>query len=114
MTTLPSLPTEILINLLIAAPTSRTLLRLSYVNRRLRSIWQDHAQHIIVSAYKTKIPHIEDAISLTLVEARLEEVLILGEPSLLHLYLPRVLRHAGLATSVCDAANRDNTLEKII
>lgn len=113
MVTLLSLPTEILIDILAAAPTTRTLLRLSCVNRRMRSIWQEHSQHIIASAYKTKIPHIEEAISLTLVEVRCGEVPRLGEPSSLHFYLPRVLRNAGLATSVCDAANRNNTLEKI-
>lgn len=113
MTTLLSLPSEIIINILIAAPTTRTLLRLSCVNRRTRSIWQEHSQNIIASAYKTRIPHIEQAISLTLVEAQCGEIPFLGQPSELHLYLPRVLRNAGLAKSVCDAANRDNTLEKI-
>ena len=113
MTTLLSLPSEIIIDILIAAPTTRTLLRLSCVSRRIRAIWQEHSQHIIVSNYKTKIPHIEEAISLTLLEAQCGEVPCLGEQLKLHLYLPRVLRNAGLATSVCDAANRDNTLEKI-
>lgn len=113
MTTLLSLPSEIIINILIAAHTTRTLLRLSCVNRRIRSIWQEHSQHIIASAYKARIPHIEQAMSLTLVEAQCGEIPFLGQPSELHLYLPRVLRNAGLAVSVCDAANRDNTLEKI-
>jgi hypothetical protein len=35
MTALLSLPTENLIDILIAAPTSRTLLRLSNVDRRM-------------------------------------------------------------------------------
>lgn len=113
MTTLLSLPSEIIIDILIAAPTTRTLLHLSCVSRRIRAIWQEHSQHIIASAYKTKIPHIEEAISLTLLEAQCGEVPCLGEQLKLHLYLPRVLRNAGLATSVCDAANRDNTLHHI-
>jgi hypothetical protein len=113
MTTLLSLPTEVLINILIAVPNTRTLLRLSKASRRLRSIWLDHTQHIVASAYKKKIPHIEEAIALTLVELRCGEVPSLQGYSAYHLCLPRVLRNAGLATSVCDSANRDNKLEKI-
>jgi hypothetical protein len=79
----------------------------------MRSIWREHSRHIIASAYRTKIPHIEEAISLTLVEVQCGEVPLLGGPSVLHLHLPRVLRNAGLATSVCDAAIRDNTPQKI-
>jgi hypothetical protein len=113
MTTLLSLPTEILMNILIAASNTRTLLRLSDASRRLRSIWLDHTQHIVASAYKKKIPHIEEAIALTLVELRCGEVPSLQDSSAFHLCLPRVLRNAGLATSVCDAASRNNTLYKI-
>lgn len=114
MTTLLSLPSVIVINILTADPTTRTLLRLSCVDRRIRSIWQEHSQHILASAYKTRIPHIEQAISLTLVEAQCGEIPFPGQPLELHLYLPGVLRNAGFATSVCAAAaNRDNTLEKI-
>jgi hypothetical protein len=113
MATLLSLPIEVVINIFIAAPNTRTLLRLSSASRRLRSIWLDHAQHIVASAYKYKIPHIEEAIALTLVEVRCDEVPSLQDSSAFHLCLPRVLRNAGLATSVCDAANRDNRLQKI-
>ena len=88
MTTLLSLPNEILIEILIVAPTTRTLLRLTNVNRRMRSIWLQRSQHIIVSAYETKIPHIKEAIALTLVEAQYGELPTLGERPTLHLYLP--------------------------
>jgi hypothetical protein len=47
------------------------------------------------------------------VEARFGELPLLGEPTGLHLHLPRVLRNAGLATSVCDVVGRDDTLYKI-
>ena len=70
LTTLLSLPTEILIDILIAAPSTRTLGRLSNASRRLRAIWLEHAQHGVASAYKKKIPHIEEAIAITLVELR--------------------------------------------
>lgn len=113
MTKLLSLPTEILINIFIAVPNTRTLLRLSNASRRLRSIWLDHTQHIVASAYKRKIPHIEEAIALTLAELRCGEVSSLQGSSAFHLCLPKVLRNAGLATSVCESANRDNRLEKI-
>jgi hypothetical protein len=113
MTTLLSLPTEIIISILIAAPNTRTLLRLCSASRRLRSIWLEHAQYIVASAYTRKIPHIEQAIALTLVELRLGEVPLLEDSSAFHLCLPRVLRTAGLATSVCNAASRNNRLYKI-
>lgn len=126
MAALLSLPNEVLINILIAAPSTRALLRLSGTNRRMRSIWLEHSHHIIVSAYKTEIPHIEKAIDLTLAEVQCGEVSIphakkdhiaaaesIRVPSPLGLCLPRVLRNAGLASSVCNAASSNDTLQKI-
>lgn len=126
MATLLSLPNEILVKLLVTAPSTRALLRLSSTNRRMRSIWLEHSHHIIVAAYKTKIPHIEQAIDLTLAEVQCGEVSVpraknnhiaapesTRVPSPLGLCLPRVLRNAGLASSVCSAASRNNTLQKI-
>lgn len=127
MASLLSLPNETLINILIAAPTTRTLLRLSTVNGRMRAVWLEHSQHIIFSAYKKKIPHIQQAINLTLAEIECAEVSppltkgfyhaahdLTRPPSPLGLCLPRVLRNAGLASSVCDAAVNDNTLQKMV
>lgn len=126
MASLLSLPNEILINILIAAPTTRTLLRFSSVNRRMRAIWLEHSRHIIFSAYKRRIPHVEEAIILTLTEIDCAEVSpsrtrgsylaahdLTRQPSPLAFCLLRVLRNAGLASSVCDAADNNRTLYKI-
>lgn len=113
MTTLLSLPTEIIINIFIAAPSTRTLLRLASVDCCMRSIWLEHSQQIVASAYKKKIPHIEEAIALTSVEVRCGEVPSLQDSSAFYLCLPRVVRNAGLAKSVCDVANRRDRLYKI-
>jgi hypothetical protein len=68
MASLLSFPNEVLIQVLIASPTTRTLLRLSSVNRRMRAIWVTHSRRIIVANYKPKIQHVEQAITLTLTE----------------------------------------------
>ena len=68
MASLQDLPTELLIELLIVCPTTQTLLRLSGVNRRMRAVWLEHSKHIIVANYKQRIPHIEQAIALTMTE----------------------------------------------
>jgi hypothetical protein len=147
MASLQNLPTELLIELLIACPTIRTLLRLSGVNRRMRAVWLEHSKHIIVANYKQRIPHIEQAIALTMTEVECGEIpkspedhtigrqinrdsllptspssvpaclppdshriLAAPEPTQDHLpiglYLTRVLRNAGLASSVCDGLSK--------
>jgi hypothetical protein len=149
MTSLQHLPTELLIELLISCPTTRTLLRLSRINRHMRAIWLQHSNHIIVANYKQRIPHIEQAIALTMTEVQCGEIpkspqdttlgaqinrdslltstplssvpacsppdshriLTAPEPTQedqppMRLYLPRVLRNAGLASSVCDGLRK--------
>lgn len=126
MAALLLLPNEILINILIATPSTRALLYLSSVNRHMRAIWLEHSQHITFSAYKRNILHIQQAITLTLTEVECSEVSIprtkdfqlaardlTRPPSSLGFCLPRVLRNAGLASSVCDAAENNRTLYKI-
>ena len=147
MASLQDLPTELLIELLIVCPTTQTLLRLSGVNRRMRAVWLEHSKHIIVANYKQRIPHIEQAIALTMTEVECGEIpkspedhtlgaqinrdsllstspssvpacsppeshriLAAPEPTQdnlpIGLYLPRVLRNAGLASSVCDGLSK--------
>jgi hypothetical protein len=74
MASLQDLPTELLIEILISCPTTRSLLRLSNVNLRMRAVWLEHSKHIIVANYKQKIPHIEQAIALTLTEVKCGEI----------------------------------------
>jgi hypothetical protein len=149
MASLQHLPTELLIELLISCPMTRTLLRLSRINRHMRAIWLQHSNHIIVANYKQRIPHIEQAIALTMTEVQCGEIpkspqhttlgaqinrdslltstppssvpacsppnshriLTAPEPTQedqppMRLYLPRVLRNAGLASSVCDGLRK--------
>lgn len=131
MTTLLSLPTEILIEILIACPTTRTLQNLSKVNRRMRSIWLEHWKHIIVANYKPRISHIEQAITLTLTEAKCAESSSTTENHPNDQYhtpktsehtsntapspvcLPRVLHNAGLASGLRDALSKDDRLQPI-
>jgi hypothetical protein len=74
MASLQDLPTELLIEILISCPTTRSLLRLSNVNLRMCAVWLEHSKHIIVANYKQKIPHIEQAIALTLTEVKCGEI----------------------------------------
>lgn len=115
MVSLPSLLTKLLIEILISCPTTRTLVRLSSVNRRMRSIWLEHSEHIIVANYKPKTPHVEQAIALTLTEVQCGEIpkspedhrsltaprSMQDQPSI-RFYLPRMLHNAALASVVCD------------
>jgi hypothetical protein len=147
MASLQNLPTELLIEILISCPTTRSLLRLSSVSRRMRAVWLEHSNHIIVANYKQRIPHIEQAIALILTEVQCGEIpkspeddtlrgqidpnrLLPTSPESVPVcssheshssvnapapiqnqppigpYLPRVLRNAGLASSVCDSLDK--------
>jgi hypothetical protein len=127
MASLLSLPNEVLIQVLIASPTTRTLLRLSGVNRRMRAIWVTHSRRIIAANYKPKIQHVGQAITLTLTEVQCGEIptspndhgptntapeSIPDHPPI-RLYLPRMLRNAGLASAVCESLSKDNRIQKI-
>jgi hypothetical protein len=118
MASLLSLPNEVLIQVLAASPTTQTLLRLSRVNRRMRSVWLEHSHCIIVANYKAKISHIEQAITLTLTEVQCGEIPtshhgdgLTNQP--IRLYLPQMLRNAGLASCICEGLSKDNRIQKI-
>jgi hypothetical protein len=127
MASLLSLPNEILIQVLTASPATRTLLRLANINHRMRSIWLEHSRRIIEANYKPKIQHIEQAITLTLTEVQHREIpASLNDDSLpstafestpnhppIRLYLPRMLRNAGLASAICEGLSKDNRIQKI-
>lgn len=139
MATLMSLPTELLISILIYTPTTRALLHLSNTSRRLRSIWLEHSHHLVPTTYKRQgISHIDQAIALTLTEIDCGEVRsplpitttnnnnkntnsngpsspeAKAKPNktLLRLSLPLILRNAGLASSVLSTALKNSTLRK--
>lgn len=72
MVGLLSLPEGLLtVIYVLAGQQTRALVRLSRVNRRLRSIWLNDADHIIHSAFRIEAPDHEDAIQLILMETRL-------------------------------------------
>lgn len=111
MTGLLSLPNELLIQILGASPTTGTLLRLAHANRRMRAIWIAHSEQIIAKVYCPKIQYFQDAMDLTLAEARQvaltddaipTEDAVASQAPPLFLHLPHVLRNVGLATRTCD------------
>lgn len=117
MASLQHLPTELLIELLIARPTAQTLLQLSSINRHMRAVWLEHSKHIIIANYKQRIPHIRQAIALTLTEVQSGEIPKSPNdhsspaapkgardqpPPPIRLYLPRVVHNARLASAACD------------
>ena len=118
MAELQHLPTELLIELLVACPTTQTLLRLPRMNRHMRAVWLEHSKHIIIANYKQRIPYIEQAIALTMTEVQCGEIpkspqdhcsltapeATRDEPSPppIRLYLPSILQNARLASLACD------------
>lgn len=67
---LPSLPTEIISAVYgyDGAMSSRTLVRLSAVNRRFHAIWLQDSHHVIAQAIQLREKDHTDAIALTILE----------------------------------------------
>lgn len=99
MSSLLSLSTELLIQVLAASDTIPDALRLSATNRRLRDIWLEHSTQVIEAILSKSIPAYEDAVSLAATETRLQSSMD-HEPSLLQC-LPTLLRNADLCASAC-------------
>ena len=106
MTGLLSLPNELLIKILCASPTTRTLCELAHINKRMRAIWLQHAEQIIAGVYSQKIPYFQDAVDLTLAEARQAATMTIDGASPdaqpLYRYLPKILQNVDLAVKTCD------------
>lgn len=109
MTGLLSLPDQLLTEIhIFAGQQTRALVRLSAVNRRLRAIWLQDLDHIIAQVVQRKAPNHQDAIELTLLEARCP-VLVSGFHTLddsrqgpsLRLCLPPLMRNLDLASAAC-------------
>lgn len=109
MTGLLSLPDQLLTEIhIFAGQQTRALVRLSAVNRRLRAIWLQDSDHIIAQVVQRKAPNHQDAMELTLLEARCP-VPVSGfhtfddsrqGPSL-RFCLPPLMRNLDLASAVC-------------
>lgn len=106
MAGLLSLPNELLIQVLSASPTTRTLCNLANINKRLRAIRIKSSNQIIIDVYRPRISHLKDAVDFTLAEARLVATVTsdaaLPELQPLCHYLPRILRNVDLAVKMCD------------
>ena len=106
MILLTSLPNELLLVVFGATPTIQTAVRLSCVNRRLRSIWLNNSDQIIAKNLQFEIPSYEDAIALAVDEARFSRsassvTWLDNRRPPPHLLLPPLLRNAQLASSAC-------------
>jgi hypothetical protein len=109
MTGLLDLPDELLTEIYVFAGYQiHTLVRLSAVNRRLRTIWVGDADSIITQVVQLFTPKHQEAIPLTRLEARCPLPTTgfhtrygsdQGPP--LRLCLPQLMRNIALASDVC-------------
>jgi hypothetical protein len=105
MTTLLSLPNELIIHIYTHAPTLQAAACLSAVNKRLRSVWLENTNLIAEAILKRQIPAYDDAVDVAILGAD-----IYNSPKSpskndypLHLYVDRLLRNADLAASATNA-----------
>lgn len=102
-----SLPNEMLICIFIHSSTIESAVFLSSVNRRLQSVWLKHSNHIAEVVLRRQIPEYQDAVDLAILEEPLIDKTQLTLPTMyqvpVRLYLPRLLRNAGLASSATAA-----------
>jgi hypothetical protein len=106
MTGLLSLPNELLIRLLGASPTTRSLLIFARVNRQLHAVWMAHSDQIITDVYNLEMPHFQDAVDFTLAQACQAVSMTTNAPASEAgppcRHLPRILRDVDLAVKTCD------------
>lgn len=80
---------------------------LSSVNRRLRSLWLNHTNHVAEAILRRQIPAYQDAVELVVLEETLIYKTRLALPTTnqvpVRLYLSQVLRNASLASSATAA-----------
>lgn len=109
MTGLLCLPDELLTQIyILASLNTRSLVRLSATNRRLRTIWLQDSDYIISRSLELKAPGHQDAITLTNMEARcpmpvsgFHHLDSSQEHPLLRLHLPQLKRNVGLCSAIC-------------
>lgn len=109
MAGLLSLPDELLTEIyILAGLDTRSVVRLSATNRRLRAIWERDSDYIISRSLELKAPGHQDAIALTIMEARCS-MPVSGfhhldterEEPLLRLHVPRLIHNLELASATC-------------
>lgn len=107
MVNLLSLPNEMLICIYEHSSTVESAVSLSSVNRRLRSVWLNHTDHIAEAILRRQIPAYQDAVDLAVLEETLIDKTRLALPMTNQIpvrhYLSRLLRNASLASSATAA-----------
>jgi hypothetical protein len=105
MTTLLSLPNELIIHIYTHAPTLQAAACLSAVNRRLRSVWLENTNQIAEPILRRQIPAYDEAVDVAILEAEIYDSP--HSPAKndypLHLYVNRLLNNASLASSATNA-----------
>jgi hypothetical protein len=105
MTTLLSLPNELIIHIYTHAPTLQAAACLSAVNRRLRSVWLENTNQIAEPILRRQIPAYDEAVDVAILEAEIYDSP--HSPAKndypLHLYVNRLLNNASLASSAVTA-----------
>jgi hypothetical protein len=71
MTSLLSLPTELIIHISALCPTAQTATCLSAVNKELRAIWLKHTREILESIVRLRVPAYEEATALAKMQCSL-------------------------------------------
>lgn len=94
MATLKALPNELLILVFTKCPDIRTAVRLSEVDRSLRTIWLENIAHIAKEVLEPVIPAYNNALELAKYESD-------KEASFAQAVIPRLLQNAELARSTC-------------
>lgn len=108
MAHLLSLPEEIITQIhILSGENTRALVRLSAVNLRLRALWLQDSDYIIVQFLELKAPGHQNAIALTLMEAccpmpvsGFHRVNASKDDPSLRQHLPGLMRNIGIASTV--------------
>lgn len=107
MAKLLSFPNEMLICIYTHSSTIESAVSLSSVNRRLQSVWLKHTNYIAEVILRRQIHAYQDAVDLAILEEPLIDTTQLTLPTMnqvpVRLYLPRLRRNAGLASSATAA-----------
>lgn len=92
MAALTALPNELLLLVFTSCPSISAAVRLSEVNKSLRSVWLENIDHIAREVLKPEIPDFDDALALAKYEC--------GEGATISQYLPQLLRNAEWAQNI--------------
>lgn len=79
------------------------------MNRRLRTIWKEHASSIVEEILSMQIPAYEDAVKVTNTEMQFSDdganSLDLKAANQIGKWLPNLLRNAEMASEMCEAVS---------